>query len=206
MNINNKTMIKLIFGIAMLVVPLCSIAQDYKIEFANNTANKIIVTASHGNFTINGYKGNEVRVKARNKEEHNTPEKAKGLKSLYNTADDNTGLGLSVVKEGNTLKILKATRHENDYEIEVPENVSLSVDQVNWGEAKLEINNVQGEIEISSTTGDIVLRNISGPVVANSVSGNLTAEFSSIRQGKPTSISLVSGEIDLRMPSASKVD
>ncbi len=40
----------------------------------------------------------------------NVPERAKGLKSLYNTAEDNTGLGLSVVQEGNVLKIVKASR------------------------------------------------------------------------------------------------
>ncbi len=197
---------KFTIAILLLLSPLFSIAQGYKVNFANNADNKIIVTASQGNFTIKGYKGNEVRVKARTTEANNVPEKAKGLKSLYNSAEDNTGLGLSVVQEGKLLKILKASRNENDYEIEVPANVSVSVEQVNWGDANLEISNINGEIEITSTTGDMVLRNISGPVVANSVSGNLTADFSSIRQGKPTAISLVSGDIDLRMPSDSKVD
>src|SRR5690606_20287163 len=77
---------------------------------------------------------------------------------------------------------------------------------VNWGDGNLELSDINGEIEIKSTSGDMILKNISGPLVANSVSGNLTAEFNSIRQGKPTSISLVSGDIDLTVPSDSQVD
>lgn len=197
---------KFIYGVAILLMPLFGFGQDYKINFSNSPENKIVIVASQGNIHIKGYDGNEVRIKAENLEKSAIPERAEGLKSLYNSAEDNTGLGLSVVQEGKVLKILKASRHENNYEIEVPKNVSLSIEQVNWGDADMELSNINGEIEIKSTSGDMTLKNISGPLIANSVSGNLTATFNAIPNGKPSAISLVSGDIDLTMASDSKID
>lgn len=199
-------MSKPIIGILMLLLTYNSYCQDYKINFKNNADSKIVFVASNGSIKINGYDGNEVRIKARNVEKNNIPERAKGLKSLYNSAEDNTGLGLSVVQEGNVLKILKASRHDNDYEVSVPANVSISIEQVNWNHSDMELENLNGEIELKSTSGAMVLKNISGPLVASSISGDITADFRNLRQGKPTSISLVSGNIDITMPADSKAD
>ncbi len=200
-------MTKSIIGFLMLIlISFTSYSQNFKINFKNSPENKIVLVASNGSIKINGYDGNEVRIKAKNVEKDNVPERAKGLKSLYNTAEDNTGLGLSVVQEGNVLKIVKASRHYNDYELEVPKNVAVTLEQVNWNHSDMEMANLNGELEIKSTTGNILLNNVSGPIIANSVSGNLRAEFNNLRQGKPTSISLVSGDIDLTMPADSKAD
>lgn len=199
-------MTKLLTVLMTLLVTFCTYGQDYKVNFSNSANNKVQIVATQGNLKVLGYDGNEVRINAKNIEKNNVPERAEGLKSLYNSAEDNTGLGLSVVQEGNVLKILKASRHENDYVIEVPKNVAVSIEQVNWGDAEIELSNLNGEIEIKSTNGNMVLKNITGPLVANSVSGNLTAEFATIKQGKPTAISLVSGDIDISLAADSKAD
>lgn len=197
---------KFLIAISMLLTVYSSHGQIYKIDFKNNSTNKIVITASHGNLKISGHDGNEVRIKGENVEKNNVPERAKGLRSLYNSAEDNTGLGLSVVQEGNVLKILKASRHDNNYELEVPRNVAITIEQVNWGGSNIEMSELNGELEIKSTSGDITLKNISGPIVANSVSGNLVADFNILKPGKPSSISLVSGDIDISMPADSKAD
>lgn len=199
-------MTKLFMVVLGLLVNFSGYGQNYKVNFSNSADNKVVIIASQGDIKVVGIEGNEVRIKAENIEKNNVPERAEGLRSLYNSAEDNTGLGLSVVQEGNVLKILKASRLENDYEIEVPKNVAVSIEQVNWGNANIELSNLNGELEIKSTSGNMTLKNITGPVIANSVSGNLTAQFNTIRSGKPTAISLVSGDIDISLPSESKAD
>lgn len=197
---------KSIIIIIMLLITSSSYGQEYKIALNNSAENKIVFVISNGHIKISGYDGNEVRIKTRNGKEIMIPERAKGLKSLYNSAEDNTGIGLSVVKEGNVLKIVKASRHDIDYELEVPVHVAVTVEQVNWSGTDMELSNLDGELEIKSTSGDITLKSISGPLVASSTSGNIHAEFSSLRQGKPTAISLVSGDIDITLPTDSKAN
>ena len=181
-------------------------AQEYKVALNNSADSKVVISITGGDLTVKGYDGNEVKISTDDPEEYEKPERAKGLKSLYNGAEDNTGLGLSVVKDGNVVKIVNASRHDSDYQILVPKKVALTIEQVNWGGGDTEMSNLDGEIEIKSTNGDITLKNISGPLVASSTAGDLVAEFSALRQGKPTAISVVSGDLDITLPADSKAN
>lgn len=188
----------------MLLITITGYAQEHQVDFNNNADHKIVLAISQGDVKITGYEGDQVRIKT--DEFYEKPERAKGLRSLYSTAEDNTGLGLSVVKEGKILNIVKASRSHGNYEIEVPSKVAVAVEQVNWGGGDLEIENLEGELEIKSNDGDIVLKNIAGPLVASSTSGDVTANFNTVRQGKPSAISIISGDVDISLPSDTKAD
>ena len=67
---------------------------------------------------IEGYSGDEVVISAKGYRE--PPERAKGLKPLYNQATDNTGLGLSVKESDGGLRIAQAIKRRDRIYYESP--------------------------------------------------------------------------------------
>jgi len=180
-------------------------AQEYKVKFANAKDRKIVITADNTRMQIEGYDGDEVQIRVYDYEA--PPERAKGLKPLYNSAVDNSGIGLSVVQEGNVLNITKASRKEGKYTIRVPRKVSISFEEVNWQGDDLKISNVEGDLEIKTNNSSIHLEKVSGPVVASTTSGDITVIYApSVVQDKPSSISNISGVVDVTLPGNTKAN
>lgn len=81
--------------------------------------------------------------------------------------------------------------------------------QIYTDEAKrqnLKFSNLEGEIEINATNANITLENISGPAVVYLSSGNINADFSQLNQKYPVLFTTMNGEIDLSLPSNTKVN
>lgn len=178
--------------------------KEYRVKLPNSKEQKVLLLFDQANVKIEGYDGDEVIMRAPGRPE--TPERAKGLKPIYNSAEDNSGLGLSVVKDGNTLKIVKASRHHGDFQIRIPRRVKIEYEQVNWMGGNLEISNHAGDLEVKTTIGDIDLKNVSGPVVASTTSGSITVVYGNVEQGKPSSISNISGVVDVTLPNSVKAN
>ncbi|MTI89581.1 MAG: DUF4097 domain-containing protein [Balneolaceae bacterium] len=197
---------KIILPIVMLFLAYAQTAnaQTYQHQISNSADQSIEIVVTQSDLYIEGYDGNEVVIENMDYEE--PPARAEGLRSLYSSGEDNTGIGLSVEEENGTLKIYPANRSGGDFKIKVPNKVRIKVEEVNWGGGDFEIKNHSGEIEFKTNTGDMLLENITGPVVASSTSGDIKIIISSLMQQKPSSISLVSGDIDITMPENSKVD
>jgi len=179
-------------------------AQEYTYTLGNSAEKSIEFILSRSDVVIEGHDSDEVMI--RNLDYSSPPERAKGLKALYNSAEDNTGIGLSVEEENGTLKIITASRDNGDYRLMVPNKVRVMIEEINWGGGDFELRNLEGEIEIKSKNGDMKLLNITGPVIANSTSGDMEITMENLSQMGPTSISLVSGFIDLSMPANSGAD
>lgn len=179
-------------------------AQEYTYDLGNSSDKAIEFILSRSDVVIEGHNSNEVVI--RNLDYDAPPERAKGLKALYNSAEDNTGIGLSVEEENGTLKIITASRDDGDFRLMVPNKVRVMIEEVNWGGGDFEIRNHSGEIEIKSKSGDMKLMNITGPVIASSTSGDMEITMDNLSQMGPTSISLVSGFIDIAMPATSKAN
>lgn len=195
-----KKSIKLIAVVVMTLLAEQATAQEYSHNLGNSPELSVEFSVGQSDVTIVGHDGPEVMIENLDYESESRPERAEGLRSLYYSAEDNTGIGLSVEEENGTLKIIPASRNDSDYRLMVPNRVRLMIEQVNFGGGDFEINDHLGEVEIQSKTGDINLSNITGPVTASSVSGNVEIEFSELSQANPTSISLVSGFIDITLP------
>ena len=181
-----------------------ALAQEYTYTLANTTDNSIEFTFSRGDLVIEGHDSDQVVI--RNLDYEPVPDRAKGLKALYNSAEDNTGIGLSVEEDNGVLKIITASGREGDYRLLVPNRVRLMIEEVNWGGSDFELRNLRGEIEIKSKTADIKMMNITGPVIANSTSGDVEIAMDALSQMGPTSISLVSGFIDIAMPASAEAN
>jgi len=174
-------------------------AQEYKTKLAKDR--KVVIDMQGSDVTVEGYDGNELVIRGNGFEP--APKRAEGLRPVYNSAVDNTNLGVSVTEHDNTVHIVRASRKDANYTIRVPRNTAVEYNQTNWNGGDLQIRDVSGDLEVNMKNGDIKLLNVAGPVVANTVSGDITVRYSTLRQG-PSAISAVSGDVDVSMPASSK--
>lgn len=152
---------------------------------------------------ITGYNGSEVVIET-NDSYAGPPERAKGLKPLYNSATDNTGIGLEIQESGGVMTIHKAVPTTISYKIKVPADAAVHVVEDGWENSGIVIREVSGSIEIEGHVSDIKLEKVTGPVVASSVSGDIEVSFSRLNQEKPSNISATSGLIDVALPPDTK--
>ncbi len=189
--------------ILLLISSLPGLAQEYKHKVATNQAVKIQYHKAQ--IVVEGHKGTELVIQAKNYEA--PPERAKGLRSLYNSAVDNTGIGLSVEEQEGTLMIREASQHGTDYIIRVPEGARLSIEQMNWGGGgEINIKGMRNELEVKSKNAEVQLMDVTGPVIANSTSGDIVVRFSEYSQAGPSSISSVASDVDVSLPATAKVE
>jgi lia operon protein LiaG len=181
------------------------VAQEYKIPVENSKEGKLTITDFPNDIPVEGYTGNEIIITSDHFNE--TPERAKGLKPVYPAGTDNTGLALSVEKNGNQVSIqclLPITQSAN-YKIKVPDNFSLRIKSGCARSGSVEIQNMKNEIEIN-VCQSIKLKNVSGPLVLSTISGNIDVAFAELSKDKPISIASISGEIDVSIPAKTAAD
>lgn len=178
-------------------------AQEYKTKLTNAKDQKVTIDIDAGDIKIEGYAGDEVSIQAVSGYEA-PPERAKGLKPLYYSAVDNTGIGLAVTPMNGGLKIEKASRKAVKYTIRVPRKVAILYQQLNWQSSEVAISNVDGDLEVRTNNASIDLTNVTGPIVANTTNGEIKVLFSSVSQEKPTAISTINGAIDITLPASTK--
>ncbi len=178
--------------------------REYKTKLANNPNSRVRLVMASSEVKIIGHNSDEVIVETNNFQA--PPARAQGLKPLYNGAEDNTGIGLSVTREGNTLTIVKAQKNQGKYVIRIPKKVSIAYTEANWNGGDFELSDVDGEIELKLNNSRAELTNVAGPIVANSTNGSIQVKFKNVNQQKPSSISVVNGEIDITLPATTKAN
>jgi hypothetical protein len=199
-----KNLITILSAIILAFVTQSALAQEYTHELGNSAELGVEFTLSQSDIAIEGYDGTEVVIQ--NTDYEPPPERAEGLRPLYGAGQDNTGIGLSVEEENGVLKVVQARSDGGEFIVRVPNQIRVMIEEVNWGGGDISISNHNGEIEIKSNSGDIELNNITGPVIASSTSGDVDIVFSRVSTSTPTSISLVSGYIDVTMPPTAAAD
>lgn len=128
-----------------------------------------------------------------------TPEKAKGLRLLGDTGEDNTSVGFNVTTSGNNL-IVKNVRKSGEAIIYLPKSQNISV--TNTWSGKTSITGFSGEVEANSNlNGALVLSKLSGAVTAYSLNEGITITFDEINQDSPIDIRTTNGEIDVTLPA-----
>ena len=178
--------------------------RTHKTKLGNSKDKQVIISLFNSELQIVGHNSDDVVIETRSYTA--PPKQAEGLKAVYNQAEDNTNLGLGITKEGNALRITKASRHGGKYTIRVPKNASVVYKETNWMGGNFTLSDVDGEIEVKLNNGSATLTNVSGPIVANTTNGSLKIKFDQVNQGKPSSISTINGSIDITMPANTKSD
>ncbi len=180
-------------------------AQEYTMKVSSQVDETWIkIENLFADLRIEGISGSEIQIEAYDYE--GLPEKAKGLKPLSATGPENTGIGLSVQQDGNTISISGAHREADDaeYTIKLPKNVKLTVEYNSWQAGDVLIQGMANEVEAKSQVGDLRFVDVTGPIVANTLSSDLEIVFSDIAQTSPSSLTSTSGDIDVTMPESSK--
>ena len=179
-----------------------SYQHDYKIAVDNLKDAKLALEGFPEELSIEGYAGNEIVVSGGNDESERDAERAKGLKPIYSSGTDNTGIGVSMQKDGNriSLRCLLPITHSAAYRIKVPESLALEITRECAGGGETVISNMKNEIEFKGCH-DIRLKNVTGPLVISTISGEVSVVFTEVSKDKPISIASVSGEVDVTMPA-----
>jgi len=176
-------------------------AQEYKIAVQNTKEGKLSLKDFSGTLPIEGYSGNDIIITSTS-EDHETPEKAKGLKAIYPGGTDNTGIGLYVEKNGNqvTVTCLVPFTRSSEYKIKVPENFAVEVESGCERSNEIVIEKTKNEIDIKNCH-NIDLKSVTGPLVLSTISGDINITFSAINSDKPFSVNSISGDIDITLPA-----
>lgn len=164
----------------------------------------LYITNMYSDLIIEGYSGDELVIST--DDYHGLPEEAKGLKPLGAAGPENTGLGLTLSQEGNKVNLSAAYREADrtDYVIKIPTSMNINIDYNNWKAEDVIIRNVEGNVEIKNQVGEIRLENVTGPIVAHTLSDDIKVVFSDLNQLSPSSITSVSGDIDITLQSSTK--
>ena len=165
---------------------------------------RVVVKFFKSEMMVEAHSGNEILIEALNYKA--PPERAKGLRPLYNSAMDNTNIGLQIEKIEGGYEIREASRQDGKYLIKLPATAKLSIWEMNWGGEDIKIKGMKSEIEVKSKNADVRLTDITGPVIVNSTSGDIEIDFSSFSQAGPSSINAISGDVDVTMPASAKAN
>jgi len=177
-------------------------AQEYKIPVEDPKEATLQLDSFSGKLTIEGYGGNDIIVTLSDPIEP-PAERAKGLKPVYpGGRTDNTGMGLSVQKDGNRVSIsyLLSYTQQREFELKVPEEIALIISSGCENIGDLYISKMKAEIEVQNCYS-LNLEKVSGPLVLNTISGDINITFGAMNTQKPFSINNVTGEIDITLPS-----
>ena len=190
-------------GAALLLLTPATFAQKTFKKAFTGSSPKVSIMIEKAEIEIIGTSGNEIQIEAIGSFQ-GPPERAKGLKPLYNSAEDNTGIGLEIKEAGGVMTVKKASFQDAKYKIKVPNNTDVNIEVMDWQSDDIHIQDISGELEIIGKASDIKLMNVTGPIVANTVSGNIEVVFTKVNQSKPSHLSSVSGYVDVSMPADTK--
>lgn len=191
---------------SFLLVTSSVFSQEFKIQATNSRDGSLALEDFTEELPIEGYSGNEIVITGVSGQ-FTAPERAKGLKPVYEGGTDNTGLAIAMEKNGNkiTLRCLLGVTRNAKYKIRVPDNFSLKITRDCARGATTNIQNIKNEIEFKGCH-DIDLKNVTGPLVISTISGNVNVKFSEISKDKPISIASISGEVDVTLPAKAAVN
>lgn len=200
-----KKLINRISGIGLILFLALSIsAQDYKVKMS--AGGKVIISKVN-KVDIVGHNGTEVIIQGEQKM-RNKDKRASGLRVINGSGkEDNTGLGLSVIKEGNELTIEQISKNtKGRFTIKIPQGVSVLYEHDSHDGKDLNIKDISGEIEVTAHFNDVKLENVTGPMSINTIHGDIEAVFSNVNQSNPSTIRSSHGFIDVTLPSSTKAN
>lgn len=187
--------------IAVLIVNTIH-AQEYKVAKSTGT----LEIREVNNVTIEGSTGNEIVFTTRGRS-HDDDDRAKGLRTLSASGlEDNTGLGLSVVTNGDKVEVQQLKKMDGpDVTIKVPKGVKVYYSHTSPHGDDVDIKNFDGDLEITTVHNGVNLTNTTGPLNIKTVHGDIEATLSA-NQRTPVRLVSVHGHVDVGMPVAMKAN
>jgi len=195
-----------VLSLGLAIFSVCSLhSQEYKIAVQNTKEGKLTLNSFPNDLPVEGYSGSEIIITS--DMPGKAPDRAKGLQPVYAGGTDNTGMAVSVEKNGNqvTLECLLPITKSANYKIKVPDNFNIEVDNECGHAGDVSVENMKGEVAVENCES-IKVKNVSGPLVLSTISGNINIAFTTLAKDRPISLASVSGEIDVTVPATTGVD
>lgn len=197
------TMKYIIWSLCLLYLLTAKLeAQDFR--YPLNQIKRVSVS-SESTIMIKSHDSPTLLIKERENAGRKRPDKAAGLNAVFSEGEDNTGYGVEISVEQSTLMV---TGLLNEYAAELvlylPRNMDIYVKSMNRND--IIVDGFTSEVVARNNRGEIILTNLTGPIVAENGSGNVNIRFSELSQSSPTSIVVVSGDIDISMPLDAQVN
>lgn len=176
---------------------------ELKEHKVNMSSGQLIISEVNG-VTIEGVSGSQIIIQSESRKP-SEDERAKGLRQISALGlEDNTGMGLSVQKSGNEVKIHSVSKNNGKrYTIKVPSGVAVNYEHSTHMAKKLYIKNTSSEIEVSANYNSVVIENATGPLAINTVYGGIEADFDKISANDATLYSVYSF-VDVSVPASAK--
>lgn len=177
-------------------------------EYAVPLSNGKLVLEDINDLLIEGYTGSEVifSAKASNQE---ASRRAQGLKLINNLGlDDNSGIGIAVRKDGNTVNAIQLEGNNSDKKItiRVPKGVDVFISHSSHNAENINVTNFTDELEITTNYHDVNLNDVTGPMAVKTVYGDIEASFSQLNQTGSISLYSVYSHVDVTLPENSKAN
>lgn len=182
---------------------------------------KVLPLSSQGTFSLKNVNG-QVSVSTWKEEKV----EIRALKKTDKAAENLQKVKIEITTAADSVSVDTIyPKHENtgvhvDYDIKVPEGISLSeLVSVNGGIAltgpfgrvsaettngRLNLENASGNLELETTNGDVRAVNVVGPIGAHTTNGSITLEL--MRLGGEVSAETTNGGITLRLSAAQDIN
>ncbi len=173
---------------------------NYEVSLSGIT--KVAFGLDKASISVEAYSGDKLMIEANGIQP--TPERAKGLKPVFNSAEDNTTVGLFMQKEGSQMRFLSThSRDKITYKVKIPKNVNLSIEMLTWESGDISVSGLEAELEVQSKSGNVKASGSFSSLVLHNSSGNIEVVCDKMLS-KPSSIAATSGFIDLTLPASAK--
>jgi hypothetical protein len=93
--------------------------------------------------------------------------------------------------------------HDAEFNISVPRAMGLNLKTATGGDLK--VSGVEGDIIVENMNGEVKLDGLVGSAIISTMNGEVRAVYAKVPE-KPVSITSMNGEVDLRLPAASKAN
>jgi len=178
--------------------------KEHRLSMTSGTLNIVDLNE----LRVEGYDGNEVIISTLVEvSERNA--RAAGLKLVNSLGlEDNTGFGVSVVKEGSeaTVRQLSGNCSCNEVTIKVPKGIGISISHRTHEAENIVVQNVTSELEVSTNFHNVKLIDVTGPMAVKTVHGSIDAKFNSLSQDGSISLYAAHDFVDVTIPTDAKVN
>ena len=182
-----------VFFLIPFFLSLGAIAQVHTVPFKCSSAGQINISLNNSDVEIVGTNEDSLTITASNFVEAN--------KELLGES----ATGLKVMVSENVLNIEKLSESAASYVIRVPKECSLSFQEEFRAPKLIRISNISGSVIAKSWVSRIILEDIAGPVQALSMASDVSVEYSSLPQIKPSTIESAGRAVEVILPPDSKV-
>lgn len=120
---------------------------------------------------------------------------------------DNTGIGLSVEKDGDT-QVVRSLSFKTGmrYVFKVPHDYIVHYDSSGVNGKRLIEENLRAELDVSVNYNGVELSGVTGPTAIHSVYKSIEANFESVSQEGSISLYSVYQNVDVTVPSSTKAE